>query len=73
MISDYNLSGITWSSDSPLQSFVTAKANKCDKDNSDIIVNAFAYIDLSQKLAALVSKGYSLDLLFTNLEDVDVN
>ena len=73
MIGDYNLSGITWSSDSPLQRFVTAKANKCDKDNSDVIVNAFAYMDLSQKLAALVSKGYSLDLLFTNLEEVDVS
>ena len=71
LIGGYNLTGITWSTSIPLQRFTSDRANKKDKANSEIINNAYAYMDLSQKISNLASKGYTLDLLYTNFGESD--
>ena len=72
IIGDYNLTGITWSKSNPLQHSWSNKSTRSDKENSEAIKSAFSYMDLSQKIPNLASKGYTLDLLFTNIDELSV-
>ena len=69
---DYNLTGITWSKYSPLVFNSTKSATKDHKKNSDAIKSAYAYMNLLQYIPILNKKGYTLDLLFTDLANIHV-
>ena len=66
-VGDYNLTGITWSKSSPLKCYSSEKSTSDHIINSDIINNAYSYMNLSQFFSVLDSKGYTLDLFLTDL------
>ena len=63
---------VQWSVSSELQCNYSVKTTKTHKDNSNIILQNFLFLDLRQFIPVNVNKGYSLDLLFSNLNDISV-
>ena len=65
LVGDYNLPRVLWSSNSPLQYNLMAYIDPPQRENADVICNAYSALNLVQNLAPHPNKDYTLDLLFT--------
>lgn len=73
LFGDYNLSKIAWSSSLPLRAECTSYVDPNGIDAVNHVASVFTCLSLKQFFPAHPSKGYTLDLLFSNVDSIFVS
>lgn len=70
---DYNLRKITWSNDKPSKVTFLNGCNKTESELASFAQSQLSLFNFSQYFPVHPNKGYTLDLFFSNLENVNID
>ena len=70
---DYNLRKVTWSKDRPSKVCSLINCSNNESELANFVQNQLSLFNFSQNFPNHPNKGYTLDLFFSNLKDVNID
>lgn len=73
LLGDYNIPKVIWSNEEDLSTTFLDKIQHKDMEHSLILKDNFSSLNLSQHFKARAEKGYTLDLCFSDVKNINVS